>query len=100
MEVTTDLGLVTTKNEMLLKHLLEDLTLEGLLVFFIKVTLHFIGLASMVLEVSISVDLRSQQLQLLIVSCLLAFMIASMMAFGLLYDNVQVDSAILQQPLN
>lgn len=54
----------------------------------------------MVLEVSISVDPRLQQLQLLLVSCLLAFMIASMMAFGLLYDNVQVDSAKLQQPLN
>ena len=54
----------------------------------------------MVLEVSISVDPRLQQLQLLLVSCLLAFMIASMMAFGLLYDNVQVDSAILQQLLN
>ena len=70
------------------------------MVFFVKVILHFIRLTSMVLEVSISVDPRLQQLQLLLVSCLLAFMIASMMAFGLLYDNVQVDSAILQQLLN
>ena len=54
----------------------------------------------MVSGVSASVGPRSKQLQLLQVYCLLAFMITLMMVFGLLYDNVQVSSVILQQPLN
>ena len=58
MEVTVGSELFATKNEMLLKHLHEDLALEELLVSSVKVILHFIDFAFMVLEVSAFVGLR------------------------------------------
>ena len=58
MEVIVGSELFATKNEMLLKHLHEDLALEELLVFFVEVIHHFIGFAFMVLEASAFVGLR------------------------------------------